>query len=129
MNLREFFLENFASDQCRWSSLLEAWRFSAKAFTCFDHLRRASVFPRGNSWNWRPHVKQKKLSSVPSQAAQILQDFGTGGLLLWPLLNLGKDVDQTWDSPPRFPVFFVGAFLFGLGWAIRYFTQRESVPS
>ncbi len=71
-------------------------------------------------------VKQKKLASVPAQAAQILQDFGTGGLLLWPLLNLGKDVDQNWSNPPRLPVFLAGAFLFGLGWLIRRFTQRET---
>jgi hypothetical protein len=70
-------------------------------------------------------AKRKKLPSIPAQAAQVVQDFGTGGLLLWPLLNLGVDFDQTWNSPPRLPVFAAGAFFFGLGWVIRRFTQRE----
>ena len=36
---------------------------------------------------------RKRLPSIPAQAAQIVQDFGTGPLLLWPLLNAGKDID------------------------------------
>jgi hypothetical protein len=70
-------------------------------------------------------VKRKKLPSIPAQAAQVVQDFGTGRLLLWPLLNLGVDLDRTWNNPPRLPVFAAGAFFFGLGWVIRRFTQRE----
>jgi hypothetical protein len=67
----------------------------------------------------------KQLPSIPTQAAQILQDFGTGALLLWPLLNLGKDIDQSWSDPPRLQVFATGAVLFLLGWAIRRLTSRR----
>lgn len=161
MNLREFFLENFAGDleyhprRAAIYLFLAAgaggyWFFSppenkfttmplvfalgsvallGKGIYLFRPSSEGVGLSTGELVELATTVKQKKLSSVPSQAAQILQDFGTGGLLLWPLLNLGKDVDQTWDSPPRFPVFFAGAFLFGLGWAIRHFTQRERVPS
>jgi hypothetical protein len=49
-----------------------------------------------------------KLSDLPNQSqkppanfsssAQIVQDFGTGALLLWPLLHLGGDVDSSWGG-------------------------------
>jgi len=68
-------------------------------------------------------ANRKSLPSVPNQAAQIVQDFGAGSLLLWPLLNVGKDIDQSWVNPPRVPVFLAGAILFGLGWLIRRFTS------
>lgn len=66
---------------------------------------------------------RKSLPSVPNQAAQIVQDFGTGSFLLWPLLNAGKDIDQSWVNPPRVPVFLTGAILFILGWLIRRLTS------
>ena len=62
---------------------------------------------------------RKELPRIPQQAAQILQDFGAGGLLLWPILNLGENFDQSWIDPPRLPVFVSGAVLFGMGWVIR----------
>jgi hypothetical protein len=62
---------------------------------------------------------RKSLPSIPAQAAQIAQDFGTGAFLLWPLLNIGKDIDQSWSDPPLFRVFLSGAVLFFLGWTIR----------
>jgi hypothetical protein len=37
----------------------------------------------------------KSLHSIPNQVAQMVQDFGVGPLLLWPLLNVGKDIDQS----------------------------------
>jgi hypothetical protein len=58
---------------------------------------------------------RKLLPALPSQVAQILQDFGAGSLLLWPLLNLivrGR-------APRRLPVFLVGAVIFVLGWVAR----------
>jgi hypothetical protein len=67
-------------------------------------------------------ANRKKLPSIPAQAAQILQDFGAGSLLLWPLLNVGKDIDQSWSDPPRLQVFAAGAVLFLLGWTIRRLT-------
>jgi hypothetical protein len=66
---------------------------------------------------------RKSLPSLPTQAAQIVQDFGVGPLLLWPLLNVGKDIDHSWDNPPRLSVFIIGAVLFFLGWLIRRLTS------
>src|SRR5256885_10766287 len=65
----------------------------------------------------------KTLPSVPNQAAQIVQDFGAGSLLLWPLLNVGQDIDHSWSNPPRVTVFLSGAILFFLGWFIRRLTS------
>jgi hypothetical protein len=65
---------------------------------------------------------RKSLPSMPASAAQVVQDFGTGSFLLWPLLNLGKDIDPSWDNPPRLAVFVSGAVLFFVGWVIRRFT-------
>ena len=70
-------------------------------------------------------AKRKSLPSVPNQAAQIVQDFGAGSLLLWPLLNVGQDIDHSWSNPPRVPVFLSGAILFFLGWPIR---RQTSTP-
>ena len=67
-------------------------------------------------------ANRKQLPSIPALAAQILQDFGAGSLLLWPLLNIGKDIDQSWSDPPRLHVFATGAVLFLLGWTIRRLT-------
>jgi hypothetical protein len=67
-------------------------------------------------------ANRKQLPSIPAQAAQILQDFGTGPLLLWPLLNIAKDINQSWSDPPRLHVFASGAVLFLLGWIIRRLT-------
>jgi hypothetical protein len=67
-------------------------------------------------------AKGKSLPSIPNQAAQIVQDFGTGPLLLWPLLNIGKDINQSWTNPPRLPIFLTGVVLFSLGWLIRRLT-------
>jgi hypothetical protein len=70
-------------------------------------------------------VKRKSLPSLPAQVAQIVQDFGTGGLLLWPLLGLGRDINSDWGRPPNGQVFLIGAFFFSLGWVIRRYTQSE----
>jgi hypothetical protein len=74
-------------------------------------------------------VKRKRLAEFPVQAAQIVQDFGTGGLLLWPLLRLGKDIDATWNRPPEMSVLCVGAVLFGIGWSFRRFMRRADAWS
>jgi len=66
---------------------------------------------------------RKNLPSLPNQAAQIVQDFGVGSLLLWPVLNAGKDIDHSWINPPRVPVFLTGVVPFSLGWLIRHLTS------
>jgi hypothetical protein len=68
-------------------------------------------------------TNRKSFQSIATQAAQIVQDFGTGAFLLWPLLNVGKDIDNSWNNPPRVSVFLTGAILFLLGWLIRRFTS------
>jgi hypothetical protein len=68
---------------------------------------------------------RKSLPSISEQVAQIIQDFGAGSFLLWPLLNMGTSIDQSWDRPPRLQVFVAGAILFFVGWLIRSLTTRR----
>ena len=63
----------------------------------------------------------KSLPTLP-QAAQILQDFGCGSMLLWPALNSAKEIDRSWINPPSLPVFLAGLVLFAIGWLIRKLT-------
>jgi len=67
--------------------------------------------------------RRKPLPEISAQAAQMVQDFGTGPLLLWPSLNIGKDIDQSWTNPPLASVFLSGAVLFLVGWVIRRLTS------
>jgi hypothetical protein len=62
---------------------------------------------------------RKSFPSIVRQTSQVVQDFGTGSFLLWPLLNIGKDIDKSWSDPPLFRVFLTGAILFLLGWTLR----------
>lgn len=68
-------------------------------------------------------ARRKPLPSISAQVAQVIQDFGTGALLLWPLLNVGKDIDQSWINPPLLSVFLSGAVLFSVGWLVRRFAS------
>jgi len=70
-------------------------------------------------------ANRKQMPSIPNQAAQIVQDFGTGPLLLWTILHIGKDIDRSWNDPPRLAVFLTGAVLFSLGWLIRGLTASS----
>jgi hypothetical protein len=63
---------------------------------------------------------------MATQAAQIVQDFGAGAFLLWPLLNVGKEIDNSWSDPPRLRIFLAGAALFSLGWFIRRLTSSPA---
>ena len=159
MNVREFFLENFAGDleyhprRALIYLVLAAgaacfWFFSPgdKKFTtipllfalgCLTLLAKGAFLLRPASEGIGlsdAEVREiaasgtgKQLPSLPEQAAQVVQDFGTGGLLLWPLLNLAKDIDQSWNNPPRLQVFALGALLFAVGWLIRRLSRRETV--
>ena len=73
-------------------------------------------------------ANRKRLPSLPSQAAQILQDFGTGPLLLWTILNVGKDIDRSWNDPPRLAVFLTDAVLCSLGWLTCRLTTSSAGP-
>jgi hypothetical protein len=66
---------------------------------------------------------KKKLPELPAKAAQIVQDFGTGPMLLWPLL---AEASQTELRQRALPVFLGGAVLFGLGWMIRQPTSHKN---
>ena len=153
MDIREFFLENFAGDleyHPRRGIVYLALAVGAACFWIFSaadnkftlvplvfglgsltllgkgtYLLRPSTEGFGVSDAEVATAKRKSLPPIPAQAAQTMQDFGTGGLLLWPLLNFGRDIDQTWSNPPRFRVFAIGAFLFGLGWIIRRLTTPK----
>src|SRR5207245_781474 len=72
---------------------------------------------------------RKSLPSIVAQASQVVQDFGTGSFLLWPLLNIGKDIDKSWSDPPRFRVFLTGAILLLLGWALRRVASSKRLPT
>jgi hypothetical protein len=69
---------------------------------------------------------RKNFNPFPVEAAQILQDFGAGPLLLPPLLNMGVDINSDWNQPPKLSVFLTGVILFGLGWLIRQATKSRS---
>jgi hypothetical protein len=62
---------------------------------------------------------RENLPPIAAQAAQVLQDFGTGPFLLWPLLISAKDIDRSWTNPPLLGTFLAGAILFWLGWIVR----------
>lgn len=68
-------------------------------------------------------AKRKALPRLPEQGAQVVQDFGAGSVLLWPLLNMGKDFDSSWIDPPRGWIVLAGSVLFALGWLIRRLTH------
>lgn len=94
------------------------------------HLRKSSEglgLSEEELANLSGPTNRKRLPSITTQVAQIVQDFGTGAFLLWPLLNVGKDFDSSWSNPPRFPVFLTGAILFSLGWVIRRLTSSTPV--
>jgi hypothetical protein len=56
----------------------------------------------------------------------MIQDFGAGSFLLWPLLKLGEDFDKSGSDPAQFWVFLVGAVLFVFGWAVRRLFSTQS---
>lgn len=70
---------------------------------------------------------RKRLPSLTAQVSQIIQDFGTGSFLLWPLLKMGEDIDKSWSDPPLFRVFVIGAILFVLGWAVRRASSNKKL--
>jgi hypothetical protein len=158
VNLREFFLENFAGDleyHPRRGLLYlvlsvaagSYWVFSpagskftvtplvfllgsltllAKGIFLFRPSSEGLGLSQQELEETRSSARRKGLPPIPAQAAQIVQDFGTGGFLLWPILNVGKDIDKSWDNPPRLAVFLSGAVLFALGWLIRRLTSSSS---
>jgi hypothetical protein len=71
-------------------------------------------------------TEAKQLDTLSAQAAQILQDFGAGPLLLWPVLQMTKDIDPSSVEAPRLTIFISDAVLFALGWMIRRLTAATA---
>jgi hypothetical protein len=67
---------------------------------------------------------RKALPTISALAAQIVQDFGAGAMLLGPFLHSLKNINQTWE-PPSLQVFLTGAVLFFIGWLIHRERQRS----
>jgi hypothetical protein len=59
--------------------------------------------------------RPKRLPSVPVVAAQLVQDFGVGGLLLGPFLHSLNNVDPSRINAPTLGVIVVSASVFMLG--------------
>ena len=91
-------------------------------------LRKSSEGFGSTPFNAAPSsaLPRKTLPNLPTQAAQIVQDFGAGSLLLWPTLNVAREFNASWTSPPSLLVFLSGAVLFGLGWVMRRLTASAS---
>lgn len=69
----------------------------------------------------------RKLPTIAVQAGQIMQDFGLGPFLLWPLMTVPHNVDHSISRPPMLMVASFGACLILVGWFIRWLTQRQDV--
>jgi hypothetical protein len=94
-------------------------------------LRKSSEGLGLSQWDMEELSKpenRKSLPSLPSQYAQIVQDFGVGPLFLWPMLKSGKDIDQAWVNPPSIQVFLCGLALFAVGWLVRRLTASPVRP-
>jgi hypothetical protein len=60
------------------------------------------------------------------QFTQLIQDFGTGPLLLGPFLRELRNLDESWADARGFSVFLTGLAVFGIGWITRRFASREA---
>ena len=154
MTIREFLLENFAGELeyhprrgvlylslavaafCFWVFTPPDTKFSTVPLVFVQgsltllgkgiFLLRKSSEGLGRTFSELSDAANRKtLPSLPNLAAQIVQDFGVGPLLLWPILNVGNDFDHSWSNTPRVPIFLTGAILFSLGWLIRRLTSTS----
>jgi hypothetical protein len=60
------------------------------------------------------------------QFTQLIQDFGTGPLLLGPFLSELRNLDESWADARGFSVFLTGLTLFGVGWITRRFAANRT---
>jgi hypothetical protein len=68
-------------------------------------------------------IPPKALPTVSVLAAQLIQDFGAGALLLVFVLHFATRVNEN-SRLPVFQVFVIGGLLFGAGWLIRYLNRE-----
>src|SRR5712691_1538246 len=73
-----------------------------------------------------PLADETAQRSLPERAAQFMQDFAIGPLLLWPLINVGVNIDGIGSRPRVLPVFVTGALLYAGGWLLRRLTRHDS---
>lgn len=66
--------------------------------------------------------------SLPERAAQLMQDFAIGPLLLSPLISVGANTDGTGLRPRVLPVFMGGALLYAAGWLLCRLTRHDFLP-
>ena len=71
----------------------------------------------------------RKLPMIAAQAGQVLQDFGLGPFLLWPMMTVAHNVDHSISKPPILTVAIVGACLILCGWFIRWLTHRQDIAA
>lgn len=64
-------------------------------------------------------------ASIVHLAAQAVQDFSIGPILLSPILSLGKTIDRPWNSQPETRALIGGVVLFCLGRLIRRLTPVQ----
>jgi len=75
------------------------------------------------------HSTPKTFPPIPALAAQIIQDFGAGGILLAPVLHVANNVTDSRNNIPSLAVFVIGATLFLVGWAIRRLFSSAPIES
>lgn len=68
-------------------------------------------------------AKQKKLRNFPVEVAQVVQDFGTGVLLL--ALFLGRSRDAS-GNPLKLMMLLIGASVFAVGWFVRWLIRQTN---
>jgi hypothetical protein len=71
-------------------------------------------------------ASHKPLPSIPCLVAQIVQDFGTGVFLLWPILHVVTETNES--QAPILPVVLVGLGLFLVGWFVRRLISSMTAP-
>lgn len=73
------------------------------------------------------HKHEREPASFATEMTQVIQDFGTGPFLLWPLLIVGEDLNRPADlGSLHIRVFLTGAIIFGFGWLLRRFSAAHS---
>lgn len=129
-----------AAALCFWIFSSTAAKFTAMPLACalgsltlltkgIFLLRKSSVglgLSQNDLFGAPAAAKRREVLPVSVQAAQVVQDFGTGPLLLWPFLIVGRGMESPWTHPPLQEVFLIGAAFFAAGWAARWFLSFET---
>jgi|ERR1035441_6511016 hypothetical protein len=69
---------------------------------------------------------RKILPPFPILAARIIQDFGTGALLLGPVMHMLSTNESR--ELPNLQVFLSGAILAAIGWLAGHFVESSTTP-